>query len=108
MRGGPTPAQTRKVIQDLIDALAKISAGPRRGGPASIGPAREIAGEALRVMPMRYMPRDEEWVAVPGPGTVLVPVAAEILPKAVGEWVECARFKLVRRADGLHDLIVES
>lgn len=56
---GPTPAETRTVILNLCRALGKIGSTPRQGGPASIGPARAIAYEALRVMPMHYLPRDQ-------------------------------------------------
>ena len=55
----PSLDETREIIQNLINALAKVSATPKHGGPASIGSARKIAYEALRDMPMRYVPR---WV----------------------------------------------
>lgn len=53
----PSLDETRDIIQNLIKALAKIRATPRHGGPASIGPARVLAYEAIRTMPMRYLPR---------------------------------------------------
>ena len=41
------------------------------------------------------------------PGVVLVPVAVELAPEVLVEWVECDRFRLTARPDGLHDIHVE-
>jgi len=41
------------------------------------------------------------------PDTVLVPVSIALLPEVIVEWVECERFRLTPRPDGLHELHVE-
>jgi len=55
------------------------------------------------------LPTAEEIAAILArhPGTILVPLSTNLAPEVLVEWVECQRFRLTPRSDGLHELHIE-
>lgn len=58
---GPTPAEARAIIDELVATLMSISLPPRDGGPATLAAARRQARDVCRALPRNYRPRDDEW-----------------------------------------------